>query len=85
MLPETNGKQAYQVMDRIRQLVIQQSLHLPQQAIAITISVGIAVWTPEILTLDQFLERADRALYQAKQQGRDRIILLDTSSEEIIE
>lgn len=72
-------------MDRIRQLVIQQSLHLPQQAIAITISVGIAVWTPEILTLDQFLERADRALYQAKQQGRDRIILLDTSSEEIIE
>lgn len=85
MLPETNGEQAYRVMERIRQLVIQQSLSLPQQAIAITISVGIAVWTPDILILDQLLERADRALYQAKEQGRDRIVLLETSAEETLE
>ncbi|WP_338442150.1 PAS domain S-box protein [Synechococcus elongatus IITB4] len=82
LFPETDGSQAYQVMQRIRQTLIQQSLNLPQQAIAITISVGIAVLTPEVFTLDQLLDRADRALYQAKNEGRDRVILLESNSEE---
>lgn len=36
----------------------------------ITVSFGVASWTPET-TVDTWLKRADKALYQAKAQGRD--------------
>jgi diguanylate cyclase (GGDEF)-like protein len=37
----------------------------------ITVSFGVAAWTPETTTTDTWLKRADKALYQAKAQGRD--------------
>jgi diguanylate cyclase len=41
---------------------------------SVTFSCGIADWTPRV-TLDQLLERADRALYQAKDGGRNKTVL----------
>jgi diguanylate cyclase (GGDEF)-like protein len=43
-------------------------------AIPVTCSLGIAVCTPRD-TPESLLQRADRALYQAKQAGRDRVVL----------
>jgi len=38
----------------------------------ITASVGIAVYTPDVMAADEMLSRADLALYRAKQEGRDQ-------------
>ena len=40
---------------------------------AITISIGVAEYL-DGETLDTLIERADQALYQAKQQGRNRVV-----------
>jgi len=40
----------------------------------LTCSIGIAALTPEIVSLEGLVDKADKALYQAKEMGRDRAI-----------
>lgn len=42
-------------------------------AFRITCSIGMAEWRPEIISVEQMLELADKALYQAKARGRNAI------------
>ncbi|MDQ3233216.1 MAG: GGDEF domain-containing protein, partial [Pseudobdellovibrionaceae bacterium] len=58
------------VLVRIRALKISHN----DQDIAVTASAGVALYQPGEL-VELWLQRADKALYDAKQQGRDRLIL----------
>ena len=49
----------------------------PMKGIAVTISIGVAVRTPGEI-LNDFLGRADTALYNAKQAGRNRVCMADS-------
>ena len=78
ILPNTNVEGAMQVAqlirDRIRQLKIPHAKSDVSQYI--TLSLGISSVIPSyIITSDSLINAADSALYQAKQQGRDRIII----------
>lgn len=42
---------------------------------AITVSIGVAQATPEVPSATELLSRADGALYQAKLQGRNRVVV----------
>ena len=44
---------------------------------ALTISVGIAVLSPAVSTSHALLHAADRALYEAKERGRDRAVVIE--------
>ena len=68
LLPETSEDSALQVAQRMRTDIEQ--LHLPQIEEKITISAGIAQWRDRE-SGDDLLQRADRALYQAKEAGRN--------------
>ena len=51
-----------------------QACHnIDEQAINLTISIGVACYMPN-QTLKNFIKRADDAIYQAKQQGRNRVV-----------
>jgi diguanylate cyclase (GGDEF)-like protein len=72
LLPETDQAQAWVVAERIRQKVAVQVLKAQEQEFSLTISVGIATATAGMSGVDTLLRAADRALYQAKFDGRNR-------------
>ena len=73
MLPAIALPDALSALERVRLSV--ENLRFPERAgLAITFSAGLAQARPGE-SLDQLIERADRALYDAKRQGRNRCIL----------
>jgi PleD family two-component response regulator len=40
----------------------------------VTLSCGVATWDPRKLPIGRAVDAADRALYEAKKQGRDRVV-----------
>ncbi len=83
--PETNLKVAHVLGERIRQTVENEVL-LPADDkhadVKATISIGIAGLGKDSLKNEDFIQCADQALYQAKEEGRNKIIVC-TRAEEI--
>jgi diguanylate cyclase (GGDEF)-like protein len=69
-LPDTDEQAAALFAERIR-TSFQTGLS-PTITFPITISIGVAQYL-QGETLDALIERADQALYHAKQQGRNRV------------
>ena len=74
LLPETPPKGAADVAERIRNAIALRPLAINGHNIQATVSVGIACYPEDGRTLDALAARADRALYQAKQEGRNRVV-----------
>ena len=77
LLPDTNEDQAYIVAERIRKAV--QDLCIEHKASdvtnCVTLSMGISTMLPsEKLKAQQLIERADKALYKAKEMGRNQSV-----------
>ena len=77
ILPETSLEEAIQFSERFR-VIVENALFLQGKTrIPVTISLGIASIgnspVSEELDAEELLQHADRALYQAKQNGRNRI------------
>lgn len=75
VLPSTNFSGALSVADRVWRSVNGEPFSLPNHGPErVSISLGVAVFpSRDIKTKDQLLKAADKALYQAKNDGRDRI------------
>jgi diguanylate cyclase (GGDEF)-like protein len=74
LLPETPPKGALEVAERIRRTVAEGPLELDDKRINHTISIGVACFPEDGRTLDALASRADRALYLAKEQGRNCVV-----------
>jgi diguanylate cyclase (GGDEF)-like protein len=48
---------------------------VPNRDIAVTCSIGVAILTPAMTTIETWVHAADMALYAAKAAGRDRVVL----------
>jgi len=75
ILPGSDVAAALQVAERLRRKINDMSLDHLVPGLRLSISLGVAAKGPEQDTLDQLLERADRALYRAKELGRNRVEL----------
>ncbi|KAF0158591.1 MAG: response regulator receiver [Syntrophaceae bacterium] len=75
LLPMTDLKGATELAERLRMQVEERVWEHPSHgALQITLSFGVALFpAPEIKTADQLVECADKALYQAKNNGRNRV------------
>ena len=76
VLPETDMERALITAERFRKVVEGMDMAIASQTIKITISVGVASFTPQIkeITISRLMEMADRALYSAKNSGRNRVV-----------
>ncbi len=72
LMPDTTSEMARNVGERLR-MAIENAEVRHANGDPITASIGVAVATISD-TVDSLLARADRALYQAKRQGRNRVI-----------
>ena len=78
LLPETKPEDACNIAERLRQLIASTPIETEIGPLNITISIGIApMENAKPVSVDQLLSRADRAMYLAKQEGRNRVILWD--------
>jgi diguanylate cyclase (GGDEF)-like protein len=73
LLPETDMFTAVGVAERTLVNVRELPIVIEQLALKVTVSIGVVKATPEMLNLDELLEHADRAMYAAKQAGRNRV------------
>ena len=74
VLVETNGAQAEAVANRIRNEIKQVEFPGSTGPFSITISIGLSEPVPYDKDIACALNRADEALYVAKQTGRDRVV-----------
>lgn len=77
IFPETGAESARDAAKRIRALVEARAFPLPGlgHSLRITISAGVAVFPSDGATPADLVARADAALYLAKKQGRNRVVM----------
>lgn len=74
LLPHAELADGFAVCERIREAVASLVHSAPSGAFGVTISVGVAALDGHRRTATELLLAADEALYQAKREGRDRVI-----------
>jgi diguanylate cyclase (GGDEF)-like protein len=72
VFPETNIGEATAVAERLRAAVADNPITVGANALAVTVSIGLASYAPG-QDLEKMFQRADSALYMAKQGGRNLV------------
>ena len=77
LMPETTPMRAEQAMERLRSQVETLEIETLRGTARVTVSIGLTSMEPnENIDLNHFLDRADQALYQAKNNGRNQVRML---------
>lgn len=72
LLPNTTSPEAMHIAERLRSKLAEETAALCQP-LRCTVSIGVAERQPTDTSVERWLARADRALYAAKDQGRNRV------------
>lgn len=75
LLPESTGGQAYEAVERLRRAMRSTPIAVGNGTITLSLSAGVVGAMSGGESLDMLLNRADGALYDAKAQGRNRVVL----------
>ncbi|SET18456.1 GGDEF domain-containing protein [Thalassotalea agarivorans] len=79
LLPQTNSDGARQVAERMRDKAADLSIKAGKHLINFTVSFGVAQ-VASFDDIDESIENADKALYQAKENGRNQVVLVNRAS-----
>jgi diguanylate cyclase (GGDEF)-like protein len=74
VLVKTDAQKAIETVERIRQQIESRFLKSPHgEDIHVTMSFGIAVYPKHAKQIDALIQKSDKALYRAKENGRNRV------------
>ncbi len=81
LLPETNREPARMVAERIRHSIEREPFYQEELMPGgrLTVSIGISIYPDDGDSAEALLDAADRALYRAKDDGRNRIELFESA------
>lgn len=74
-LPNTGGKDAVAIAERIRKNMKHKNFDFEEEIVHISVSIGVASIDEDTRTLAELIERADKALYEAKSKGRNQVLM----------
>lgn len=75
LLPSTNMKKAVHIAESLRKKIASTKVEVDGQIIEVTASFGVACYPSEgIETMSDLLQTADKALYEAKETGRNKVV-----------
>ncbi len=74
LLPETGRRGARATAERLRKRIAQTQMDVAKEKISITISLGVSILSPDCNNLIQLIAVSDKALYIAKETGRNKTI-----------
>jgi len=77
LLAETSKESALQVAERLRLSIEKHQFKAYDEIGKVTISLGLATFPEDGRETGSLIDKADRALYKAKQSGRNRVSTLD--------
>jgi diguanylate cyclase (GGDEF)-like protein len=83
--PETDAKAALEVAERLREAIAKESFAMVDgQKVTLTVSIGISIFDPQQVhhdsldvAMDQYINYSDKAMYCAKNAGRNQVKLFD--------
>lgn len=76
LLPDTDAATAEIIAERIRKGIEAMAIEYDGQKMSITLSLGVAQYDPDRdLTGKSVIDRADKAMYLAKQSGRNKVMV----------
>jgi diguanylate cyclase (GGDEF)-like protein/PAS domain S-box-containing protein len=75
ILTHTSPEQGRLVAERLRQALKALQVDTANGPVHFTVSIGVASMVTEAAPLDGIMKKADEALYAAKQEGRDRVVM----------
>jgi len=75
LLPETKQQEAFQVAERLRAAISMANIPIESVGLPLlfTVSIGVTSLATKEDNIDVLLNRADKALYEAKKAGRNRV------------
>jgi diguanylate cyclase (GGDEF)-like protein/PAS domain S-box-containing protein len=74
ILVETDLEQATVIAERLRAAVAENAIDMHGSRVTITVSIGVSMWREDDDAFGDLMRRADKALYAAKDQGRNRVV-----------
>lgn len=80
VLPETTKENAFQFAENLRELISEMEIFYEGQVIQVKVSIGIesVLMDNEDYNIDKLIDNADKALYQAKKNGRNQTVIYET-------
>jgi len=78
LLPETSPRNAYFAAERIRKAIAAKRIRAYDEELSLTISIGLSAFPKDAKDGHDVIDKADIALYQAKQKGRNEVCAFTT-------
>jgi len=83
VFPATDGASALALAERVRLAFDGRAIVLAEGSVEVTVSIGVAELGPRDVDFSNLLRRADRAMYAAKNSGRNRILLSEVETNSV--
>lgn len=75
-LNDVEKENAYNIAEKLRNIIQKDVITLNDVEVNITISIGVSVYDKDLnFTLEQYIDKADKLLYSAKQSGRNKVMI----------
>ncbi|MBX2831572.1 MAG: diguanylate cyclase [Rhodospirillales bacterium] len=81
IIPEAERSGTVYLLERVRREIEALPFNFDGKDLTVTCSFGVAFLSEEMLTSMSFLECADKALYRAKQTGRNKVVVYNDMDE----